>query len=111
MRSCAWAAGRRFSAWLDKETTWNRSFHSTWLSERDGRRASAQWAAPHAAHYYPYANYAAGSQPPPQLAAFEPDELGARLDPRRFKFAPRFAMASVMPAGLRSVRRDNLVVG
>ena len=67
-------------------------------------------AAVPAAPYY--SSYAAAPppQPPPsaQLAAFVPDELGARLDPRRFKFAPRFAMASVMPAGLRSVRRDNL---
>ena len=62
-----------------------------------------------------YAYAAAGPPQPPQpaqqlMSHFVPDELGARLDPRRFKFAPRFAMASVMPAGLRSVRRDNLLV-
>ena len=47
---------------------------------------------------------------PPSLVPFVPDAMGARLDPRRFKFAPRAAMGTVMPAGLRSIRRDNLVV-
>ena len=49
--------------------------------------------------------------PPPQPAQwvpFVPDAIGERLDPRRFKFAPRAVMASVMPAGKRSVRTDNL---
>ena len=42
------------------------------------------------------------------LVPFVPDALGARLDPRRFKFAPRNAMAAVQPAGRRNVRCDNL---
>jgi len=47
----------------------------------------------------------------PALVAFVPNAMGARLDPRRFKFAPRAAMGSVMPAGMRSVRRDNFMCG
>ena len=45
-----------------------------------------------------------------RFTPFVPDALGSRLDPRRFKFAPRTAMSNVMPAGRRSIRRDNLVV-
>ena len=69
--------------------------------------------APAAAGYYGQGlydpQYAAAA--PPSLVPFVPDAMGARLDPRRFKFAPRAAMGTVMPAGLRSIRRDNLVVG
>ena len=46
--------------------------------------------------------------PPPGLVPFVPDLMGERLDPRRFKYAPRNAMDRVPAAGQRSVRRDNL---
>ena len=63
-------------------------------------------------HYaIPVAGSAGAPPPPPMEAAyvqFVPDAIGERLDPRRFKFAPRAVMASVMPAGKRSVRCDNL---
>ena len=44
----------------------------------------------------------------PGLVPFEPNAIGARLDPRRFKYAPWNAMASVPAAGKKCVRRDNL---
>lgn len=55
-----------------------------------------------------------GNAPPfhathaPAYVPFVPNAIGEALDPRRFKFAPRSVMATVMPAGKRSVRRDNL---
>ena len=66
-------------------------------------------------HYVPPAGGPPPTMPPPapppqpaQWVPFVPDAIGERLDPRRFKFAPRAVMASVMPAGKRSVRTDNL---
>ena len=40
-------------------------------------------------------------------ASFVPDNLGARLDPRRYKYAPLAAVRSIPPAGQRTLRRDN----
>ena len=51
------------------------------------------------------------AMPPAPTQCFVPDEIGARLDPRRFKFAPHSALRDVPAAGLRTVRRDNLSDG
>ena len=66
------------------------------------------WAAAPAAPPPPPFGPPALLTPPPGLVAFVPDAIGERLDPRRFKFAPRSVMAAVPPAGRRCVRRDNL---
>ena len=64
-------------------------------------------AAPHG--YPGYHGYPPQQQQQQQLVPFVPDAMGARLDPRRYKFAPRFATTSIQAAGMRCVRRDNLV--
>ena len=46
--------------------------------------------------------------PPPGARGFEPDSLGARLNPRKFKHVPLAVLHSIPPAGMRSVRRDNM---
>ena len=67
--------------------------------------AAASWpAAAQPAMGYPMP---AGQMPYAGLMPFEPDPLGSRLNPRRFKFAPHAVLRSLPPAGRRSLRADN----
>ncbi len=70
--------------------------------------AAASWpAAAQPAVGYPMpAGHSA--MPYAGLMPFEPDPLGSRLNPRRFKFAPHAVLRSLPPAGRRSLRADNL---
>ncbi|KAL1495904.1 hypothetical protein AB1Y20_014547 [Prymnesium parvum] len=43
----------------------------------------------------------------PSQLPFEPNSLGARFDPHKFKCMPIALLRSIPPAGVRSVRRDN----
>ena len=66
------------------------------------------WTAPYAPRYEAVMPQGPMSPFAPGLVPFEPNAIGARLDPRRFKYAPWNAMASVPAAGKKCVRRDNL---
>lgn len=62
--------------------------------------------------FVPMPGYTMMAAPAPAPQPFAPHELGASLDPRKYKYAPHHVIASLPAAGRRSVRADNLrVVG
>ena len=88
------------------------SYAAPWNPTASAASATPFWSPFQPAAPAPTAPSAGAAQPlmapPPGLVPFVPDLMGERLDPRRFKYAPRNAMDRVPAAGQRSVRRDNL---